>query len=189
MPDTGLLLAGTAVNTNAGFNDWQYPSRVTVDSTTTTTSSQDAYDESDYLDVTNFGASVPSSATITGVKITYDTKASTNNDISVNLIKLIIEGSVTGNDLAGSVEYWKIGYTDSPFERGGDAELWGLDGGTFPQVTADQLNASTSGVRIQVEDRGGGADIAYVQAVWMTIYYTEAASASSGFFKLMGQLG
>lgn len=130
-----------------------------------------------YLTATNYGFSIPAGATIDGIVATIE-KIYTGGGLEVpevyaidNAVKLIIGGTVTGDNKANNVSTdW--GLDEAVISYGGAADTWG----TTP--TAEQINASTFGIALAVDlvDNYGLTAEAQVDHIALTVHYTEAAS-------------
>lgn len=126
---------------------------------------------------TDFGFSVPTTATITGVQISIErnctscTDGTGNEAVYDKNIKLIQGGVVTGNDEATSTA-WSRG-TDRTDSYGATDDLWGLT------LTPADVNSSDFGVSISAKklpnDQGsynGNDTYANIDSVTITVYYT-----------------
>lgn len=118
-----------------------------------------------------FGFSIPSGATIDGIKAEIEKKAAVRNtikDATVYLTKDATNG--IGNNKAGTV-YW--GTADAYATYGGVADLWGTT------WTAEEINDANFGLVIQAANLDFlAARTAYVDHMRITVYYTEAVSGS-----------
>lgn len=166
----GPSFAGTGADDNSiGTFTWSNPSRVTAsdNSYATTSSLAGAGDTTHYLKATNFGFSVPSTATVQGVVVSIERKSSTGNSIWDASVRLVKGGSITGNDKRLST-WWPT--TDTVQTYGGNSDLWGVS------LTPSDVNASTFGVVLSVENAGAPGTPS-VDAIQITIYYTAANTA------------
>lgn len=90
-----------AEDTSVGTEAWSNLGNITQDDSNYATSSLIGQnDTSRLLKATNFGFSVPSNATIVSIGVRIVAKASALSTIKHNLIKLIVGGTVTGNNKA-----------------------------------------------------------------------------------------
>lgn len=128
---------------------------------------------SHYLKATNFGFALPEAATVTGIVAAVERsglevlKRSHVRDARVRIVK----GGTIGAADRSSPNEWPL--TDAQAFYGASNDLWG------ETWTPTQINASTFGVALAAEmlpappeEAGVGA---YVDAVTITVYYTEAA--------------
>jgi hypothetical protein len=121
-----------------------------------------ADETSDLLIASDFGFSIPAGATIDGVEVEIEKRAS--GVAGGDNIALWVEGSQQGDNKASAGE-WPASDTYETY--GGAADLWALS------LTAEQVNASDFGVTLSVlTDSGGGT--AEVDHIRITVYYTEA---------------
>lgn len=132
---------------------------------------------SNYLKGTNFGftsGDIPSGATINGIQVEWkclvDSTAG-GEDMRITSVKLVVGGSITGNDLQTNQQINVTSYTY--FSYGGVSELWGLT------PTQAQVTASDFGAVLQVT-RNGGIFSARCDFVQITITYTAATGAAGG---------
>ena len=172
--DTGWEETGTAANVDAGtrtptWHNTSYAEGTCSGSCTTATS---AYIDniakggglSDYLKLTNFGFSIPSTATILGVEIQIaHRQGSTAHCIKDNILKLCYDGSVMGDNNA-SDEWWSTNY--ETFEYGDESEMWGCS------LTPDMINDSSFGVMIQTKNYSSAyVTTFYIDCVYIKVHY------------------
>lgn len=149
-------------------------------------SSNDTYAESvalgsaivttNYLKSVNFGFSVPSGATIDGIVVEIERKASAGS-ASINVVdqtvKLVKNGTVVGTNKADTALKWPTSDTTKTY--GSSSDLWGTS------WTDSDINSSTFGVVINVVLNIGikvnlFADIDHVK---ITVYYTGGGGSTS----------
>lgn len=134
-----------------------------------------------YLKVENFGFSIPDS-TINGIEVSIDRYASFNNVILNtvdNVIKLVKGGSIVGNNLADTVT--KFPTSEATKTYGGSSELWG------ESWTYSDINSTNFGVAYSVTNRTSdykNYQYAYVDTIYITVYYTEGGGPSSAISKI-----
>lgn len=121
-------------------------------------------EESENLDATDFAWSVPTTATIDGIKVEYDRYSDTASGIADVLIQLIVGGTATGNNNSAAA-LWPTTHTIATF--GSSSDLWGLT------PTPADVNGSTFGVRLRCKNTTGAGEIANVDQVRITVYYTD----------------
>ena len=169
MATTGDTLGGTAVSTakSGGTNAWNIPSNALVDSTSAASCGSGTLIVSHWLQITNFGFSIPTGATINGITVKVRRRCSSSNDWLTTDVRLVNSGVLLGTAKFIGGSYWpSIAAVET---IGGASDLWG-----WTPVIAT-INSSTFGVQFSGEDDATGSDTAYVEALWMNITYTEAA--------------
>lgn len=123
-----------------------------------------------YLKATNFGFAIPSGATIDGIvmevrKRTHSNPSFVCKDSRVRIVK---GGTVSDTDLAKGTSWPTIVAWDT---YGDSTTLWG------ETWTADDINSSDFGVVISaVENNASDAVVADIDAIRITVHYTEGAS-------------
>lgn len=124
------------------------------------------------LDLSNFGITLPTMATITGIKVSIVRKASVStstNHINDYHVQLIKAGATSGTDKALTATNWPT--ADANQDYGAANDLWGTT------WTYSQVNASNFGVRIVAKSTCTTCGLtAYVNAVTVTVYFTTGAS-------------
>lgn len=135
-----------------------------------------------YLKATNFGFSIPSGATINGITVTINRKASKNDsnyarDESLRLVK---GGTISGNNKA-SATHWPTSDTDAVY--GGISDLWGL------ALSDSDVNASNFGVVLSANyyNPGKGTVTGYVDFISITVTYTTGGGGASAVPVIMNQ--
>jgi len=79
-----------------------------------------------YFKATNFGFTVPTSSTITGVTVDIErSQSGTSSDARDASVKLVKGGVVTGTDKANTALEWPAG-TDGIASYGSASDLWGM---------------------------------------------------------------
>ena len=187
--DSGADSPGTMADDDAvGTVEWINPdnAKTSNDTYTTATNSSIEYDDSssNYLKATNFGFSIPSGATIDGIKVEVEMKANYENDpLSVNAsyynrIKLIKGGVISGDPENGDSPYF-FPTTEAYKIFGGDSSLWGNS------FSYSDINSSDFGVSILTSLSTNNAYnetsytiIASIDHIRITVYYTEATVAT-----------
>lgn len=136
----------------------------------------DAYDsipgnsQSASLDVTNFGFAVPANATITGI-VAYVERSASGGGVDDEDVYLLIGGAVRGVD-KGSMSDWPT--YDWVRSYGGSADLWGAS------WTPAEVNASTFGLRLRVDNDSSSTRTASVDHISIRVYYTVPPDTSIG---------
>jgi hypothetical protein len=159
----------TAWNTES---TWTNPERIATTDSSYASWTFDAGNFSNYLIPKTFDLSIPSGATIDGIEVKFVNRyASVGTQIYDGNIYLTKNGNNgVGSDhrLTGTPEetYWNTSPTTHTF--GGASDLWGTT------WTPAEINASTFGVLVQAWKTSGSGQIAYVDSVTITVYYTSA---------------
>lgn len=131
-----------------------------------------------YLKCTNFGFSIPGGATIDGIEVIIERKASVQSgvfwvrDFTVKLYKA---GTIVGTDKADTTLKWPTSDTDKTY--GSSSDLWG------ETWTDSDINNSGFGIGIKVTTIGGGNPkdpnvTAYIDWIRINIHYTTGGGGS-----------
>lgn len=153
---------------------WTNPSNVVSNNTTYSTVALSNGQQADYLSATNYGFSIPSDATITGVQV--DIKClvpSVMGGVNSNT-KLLKAGSPVGNNLQIIPTT-----TDQYLSMGDSSNMWGTS------LTPAEANASNFGVQTSFYNADPATRGIYVDHIQMTIFYTQPATGGMffGFFR------
>ncbi len=122
-----------------------------------------------YLKATKFEFDIPSDATINGIEVDIEKKA-TNNDMIAgvvdNSIKLIKGGIAEGDNYADVYTFWPT--TDSDVTYGSSGDMWGLN------LTPADINSNDFGIQVSaIHDMSPSAiDTCSIDHVRITVYYT-----------------
>lgn len=119
-----------------------------------------------YLKVTNFGFSIPSDATVTGIRAEVEAKSSYTHSF-IEGVKLVKSGTIGGDDRWGD-NAGALPTSDTYLYYGGSSALWGQS-----WAPAD-INASDFGVAVSGFDGGffGGGTIS-IDHIRITVYYLD----------------
>lgn len=129
---------------------------------------------SKYLKATNFGFSIPSTATIKGVTVSMEksqlwlTGLVGLQSVADNSVMLVKGGSVSGSNKSASGNW---GYSDAITTYGGAADMWGNT------LTYSDVNSTNFGVAISTLMQGlvvlgvNVLPIAYVDQITMSVTY------------------
>lgn len=143
---------------------WSNPGNGTINDNSYATAAVTSTSVSHYLQATNFGFTIPSEATITGVSVTIGRfGSSTISGISDNSLKLIKAGVVGGTSLA-SASTWPS--SEGTATYGGTANLWGNT------LTAADINNSGFGVALSVKAGSSTTRTASVDYITIAVTYT-----------------
>lgn len=166
MASQGPLSCGTgADDAGTGTVAWTNPSNITSSDNTYATASISTGNDSHYIKATNFGFTIPASATINGFTAEAEVSCVFTPGINVTDIKAraIKAGTIQGTDRSNATA-WTT--TDTYLSHGGAADLWG---GTW---TPADINDTGFGFALSAT-QGGGPVTAQVDHVRMTVFYTD----------------
>lgn len=175
MADTGAILAGDGTNNlSVGTAAWSNAPNIALDdgsyaSTALTTAT------TLYLQAFDFGfdALVPATATIDGVVVSIARNTVDGSGVADSSIRLVVGGSIVGtNKSAGA--FWAFGGSDTTVNFGGSADTWGV------ALTAANVRASDFGAVLSATLTN---DAALVDAVWITVYYTDGGGGGQPIAK------
>ena len=131
--------------------------------------------QANYIRASNFGFSIPITATITGIEVEIGRHASQNQASPLRAVKdahlhLVKAGNQVGNDLADTSTIW-ITSQYLAVSYGSSTDLWGTT------WTPSDVNDSDFGLRFapQMADASGSTTSADVDWVGMTIYFGTAS--------------
>ncbi len=120
---------------------------------------------SGYIYFYGFGFNIPTNATIDGVTVQVEKKASgTIQDNRISLVNFLTRASI-GSNLTVSTTNW--GTTDAVTTYGGATNMWGA---TTATLTPTIVNMPRFGIRYRV-NIGSNNAVAYVDAVQMYVNY------------------
>lgn len=159
----------TSSCTNSGSGtDWTNTGNANSSNNSYTTVELDDWDDSEYLQCTSFGFSIPSPAVINGIVVSIERKASGASSLRDNSTMIVKGGSRTGNDKADTSTFYPTSDTIATY--GGASDTWGA------AWTTDDINGSGFGAGLSVVKGtdSGGSRIASVDHVEITVYYTAA---------------
>ncbi|THU41298.1 T9SS type A sorting domain-containing protein [Niastella caeni] len=172
---------GTATSTSFAGSDYSFnnPSNISVDDNSRSTASSIISllsGQTEYLQATNFGFSIPVGSTICGIEVNV-VKSATN--VVLNLtsvtdynVRIIKNGTVSGTNLADGSTLWPS--SDTYTSYGNDNELWGT---TWSQA---DINSSDFGISFSAEINGlvGLLPSARIDYISMTVYYLDPSVLS-----------
>jgi len=169
----GPLSPGTlaAVNDTGTRIAWSNPSNAASSDNSYATASGlisgAGSDTTHYLKATNFGFSIPGGATITGIKVEIERKATQNSDlVKDNKIQLVKAGTIQSTNKATTTT-WPT--SDAVASYGGSSDLWS---GSW---TPSDINDSGFGVAIEAATKNvvmSNTETASVDHIKITVYYT-----------------
>lgn len=178
MADTGWVIAGTGANqTGVGTSAWTNVANVTADDATNAIMNPVAGKnvQSNYLEGSNFGLSVPTGATINGIEIRgqfLDTTA-----IGA-LTHALVYHPTSGNGTDQEAGSTALTATPTDYTYGSASQLHGLS------WTAADVNNSSFGVRFSCNTLASGVNwgIPECDAIWVKVHYTLSAGGRSYAF-------
>ncbi len=123
--------------------------------------------QTNYLKASNFGFSIPTGATINGIKVEFNKdKFAGSSDVKDTEVKIVKGGSIGSTNKAETTTDWSESF--SYVDYGGATDLWG------ETWTAEDINLSTFGVVMAVNLTKTA--IARVDHIRITVYYTTAGT-------------
>lgn len=169
MSSTQKNAGSGASGTIGGFTGvaWSNPGNITAsDGSFATANLSNINTTSQALQATNFGISLPYHSTIDGIVCTFDRKASIANTIRDSHVYLIHNNGLIGSNKVAAPAYWSTVQGDVSF--GGPGDKWGAT------LTSSIVGSSSFGVLIDAQyySAYSGTETAYVDRVYMTVYYT-----------------
>ena len=169
MPSTNQNAGSGATGTIGGFSGvaWSNPGNITSsDNSYATVILSDTNTTSQALQATNFGFNVPLHSTIDGVLCTFERKASAADAIRDSHVYLIYNNFTEGDNKISAPDYWLTTEGDVTF--GSPSDSWGAG------LSAEKINSSSFGVLIDAQyySAYSGTETAYVDRVYITVYYT-----------------
>lgn len=178
----GPLSPGHSANGNCSFS---YGSALNLAPSVETLKSDDVYAVANHcaccdantscLRVDSFGFSIPAAATITGIIVEIEKRASAGSNIQDNGLRLLKNGVETGSNGAQSGTPWP--YTDTYVTYGSCTDLWGTT------WTPADINSGGFGLFFaNIDYTCGGITTSYIDHIRVTVCYDACiASVNAGF--------
>ena len=171
---SSATFGSTAANSGAGVS-WAntgnvFSSNNAYASITFTGSSANVAANYNYIDITGFGFSIPSNATIRGVTASIERSRTggSTGEVRFDTIQLIKAGTRGGTNLANATNFPTA---DAAVSFGGAANLWGNT------LTYTDINASNFGISIRcVGSTAGTNRVANLDGVTLVITYSTPSS-------------
>ena len=166
----GPNYAGTTGNIDTGGAEWTNTDNIKTDDTNVSSAAVAKNKDSDYLVGTNFGFSIPSTATIVGIAVEIDRYAA---DIGMQDIALYLTKSgntVIGNNLANTGVNWSTSAASVSY--GSSSNLWGTT------WTAAEINSTNFGLMLSLDNTSSSTMSASVNYIRITVSYTCDAPTS-----------
>ncbi len=174
--------AGTGADGGGGNASWTSPGNITVAGSPYATCTipdrgiMSVY-ESNYLNATNYGFTLPSNVVIDGIQVAIRRQSSGSNDIRDDVVRLLKDGSRVGSNYDSS-SYWPTSFGVANY--GGTSDLWGTT------WTYADINDSDFGVSLRAEnqdwtyDRTATVDYIRITVTYhIPVYHTITATAGS----------
>lgn len=165
---------GTTAQDGLGDFSWGSLTGLQAQGGTTTGGALNAAGAFNLISATNFGFSIPSTATVTGVIVEIGRASSQlavipdPRYIIDNTVKIIKAGSPVGNNKADVSNKWNVPPVYPNIQYGSESDLWGTT------LTASEVNASNFGVAFTAEgdDQSGGTTSADVDYIRIKVFYS-----------------
>ncbi|WP_166380446.1 sialidase family protein [Catellatospora methionotrophica] len=126
---------------------------------------------SNYLKVTGFALAVPAGATVNGVSVAIERRASgSSGDLRDVSVKLVKGGTITGTEHADTATSWPI--SDATAMYGSASDLWGTT------LTQADVTSATFGAVLAVQNLNGNGTFAKVDAVTISVTYTPSGASA-----------
>lgn len=185
MASQGANSCGTAVNdTSIGTQAWDNPTNIYTSDNVYAGGTNPNSIIYNYLKATNFGFTIPSGATIDGIKVEVECNGSPAvsafpKEYSMKIVK---GGTIDGTNKANTANTLPQ-YTDAYITFGGTTDKWGLT------WTDSDINASNFGFAFSVSVDWDKAPVAVsVDHIRITVYYTEGGGGGSAIKSVNGLL-
>ena len=148
--------SGTNVIRSGAEASWSNPGNVVADDTNYATVTLDNNQDSNYLYASNFGFSIPTGSTITGITVNINRMGSALHHIRDYRLYMTKDGvNTTGNNLGLTTTDWPTtGLQTATY--GGTSNLWGTT------WTPAQINSSSFGVLLAVRGTSTNTNLASV---------------------------
>lgn len=163
----------TAISVTRGQQPWSSPSwAISLDGLLTYAQLQGEFGgtflESDWLEASNFGFSIPLTATVTGVQVdVYKRAIGAISDLDIRLIQGGVPAGIN-HSIAGN---WPDTTTDTTY--GGPSDLWGLT------ITPAHVNSPAFGVAIAAQVTASQpANFAEIDYIQILVYFEVPVTSS-----------
>jgi hypothetical protein len=164
---TAMAGSGATVGSGSCSGNWTSVNNITLqDGVYTSVTCTTAPATTPYLEARTFGFSVPSTASIDGIRFSVGTYTGNPGDIKDSGIR-IQRGAALGSENKALANYWGAGETKL---YGGSSDKWS------EAWTISEINDSSFGLNIAVTmvNFAGTASVDYVSS---TVYYTTAGGS------------
>ena len=168
---TSVNLAGAGSDDSSrGAVAWTSPGLITALGGASASAVLTAGQESHYLKALTFNLNVPSTATISGIRLDVAATGQPNNAVDDGAVRLVKAGTIQTGERARGDLLW---YGQEVFRTyGGPTDLWGTT------WTASDVNNVNFGAAITATAPMGVGATALVDAMQITVYYTLASGLS-----------
>lgn len=172
MATVGPNTALSVVNGNDGDTDWVNAGNVGVSDNIFASAEIENNEFSENLVLYNFGFSLDSSFTITGIEVHVERSADDSGNIVDNVVRLLKAGSIVGDNKAGVVNWPSA---EAVITYGGDSDLWG------ETWLYSDINHAGFGLvfKVENEESHGAPTVAQIDYISITIYYTVPSAEGS----------
>lgn len=168
-------IAGVGENNGSG-RVWNNPGNITADDTNYATAALTGNETSRYLRARDFGFTIPTGATITGISVTIMRQSSSNaggNSVDDNVVRLMKNLTLAGNNYATTTD-WPTTMSAANYGTG-TTDMWGTT------WTEADINNANFGLYFRVTNESGNNRTASVDYVEITVYYTNPAPTITTF--------
>jgi hypothetical protein len=159
--DSGPHNAGTGANvTGVGDTAWSGFGNITADDNNYATTSTTSTHQSNFLEGTNYGFSIPSNSFISGITVSIRRYGDTGTGFDVRdaVVSLIKGGAIVGDNKAATSTDWPNSSNEAAISYGSSSDLWGTT------WTPEDINKSNFGVALSVTTNSGrDAHVDYMQ--------------------------
>ena len=166
-------LTGTVANdASAGSYAWATPTNATTSNNsyaTVTAPPTSSGNNTNYLQATNFGFALPSTATVRGIVVTAESNNGGGSYNSMSKYKLVKGGTIQSKQYSGGT----YNSTDTNDVVGGPTNMWSNS------FSYSDINSSSFGVAIQANTLDASDGTARIDAVTIKVYYTDSATTPS----------
>lgn len=131
---------------------------------------------SETLTASSFGFSIPAGATIDGIVVEVKRKSDQTGNMTDNSVALIC-ATRTSADKGDTVTQWPT--VNSYATYGGSTDKWSSGAAWDADLTAENINDSGFKLSFSALENCSNADVAYIDHIRITVYYTEAAAGGN----------
>jgi len=154
----------SAANVSYGTVSWTNTTNILTDDSSIATATIPKNETTDYLVATNYGFSIPGTATIICIVVSIDKYTTGGKTYDSNLYLTKDGTNIAGSDYGDTSTKWQSSETVANY--GGSADLWGT---TWSPA---EINSSNFGVMFTSTQASNGSEDSYVDYISITVYYT-----------------
>jgi len=168
-------IAGLGENNGSG-RIWNNLGNITADDTNYVTAALTGSETSRYLRARDFGFSIPTGATITGITATIMRQSSSNaggNSVDDNVVRLMKNLALVGNNYATATD-WPTTMSAANYGTG-TTDMWGTT------WTEADINNANFGLFLRVTNESTNNRTASVDYIEITVYYTNPLPTITNF--------